>query len=308
MAMRSAIPSTTHNSFSSRRSSRHRPHSSASVRLKQRPHRWTFCFTSEMAAARSRAYSSGARRMWKARRCAVFSPMPGSLASCATSRFNASGLMRAVERLERSGDARDLHAAGDLRELLLGVLVRLGERGVHGGGDEVLEHGEIVRIDQRLVDLDRLDRRRAGGDDGHAAVPGLPLDGLVGERLLARLDLLGELVGLPDEVVQIHAWHRDSPGSLRRAPYQGYEPSSFVSGSGGGRSFSSTWTCSISPPSARSTERTAAWALTFASVLRSYASRDCCSCSARLSPARAATSGASSRTRRMGLPKCSDSA
>src|SRR5512140_290638 len=256
MAMRSAIPSTTHRSFSSRRSSRHRPHSSASVRLKQRPHRCTFCFTSEMAAARSRAYSSGARRMWKARRCAVFSPMPGSLASCATNRFRASGLI--------SGEARDLHAAGDLRELLLGVLVRLGQRGVHGGGHEVLEHGEIIRVDERLVDLDGLDRRRAGGDDGHAAVPGLPLDGLVGERLLPRLDLLGQLVGLPDEVVQIHAWHRDSPGSLRRAPYQGYEPSSFVSGSGGGRSFSSTWTCSISPPSARSTERTAAWALTFA--------------------------------------------
>ena len=45
-----------------------------------------FCFTSAIAAASAAASSGDARRMWNASRAAVFSPMPGSLPSCWTSR------------------------------------------------------------------------------------------------------------------------------------------------------------------------------------------------------------------------------
>ena len=88
------MPSTTQRVRSSRRWSVQKPQRLPSVSAKQRLQRRTLLFTSSSAATSSAAYSGGARRMWKASRWAVFSPMPGSLESWATSRFSGSGVIR----------------------------------------------------------------------------------------------------------------------------------------------------------------------------------------------------------------------
>src|SRR5205085_10806172 len=51
---------------------------STSVMLLQTEHRRRLAFTSRTACARASASSSLERRMWKARRCALFAPTPGS--------------------------------------------------------------------------------------------------------------------------------------------------------------------------------------------------------------------------------------
>src|SRR5688572_5027569 len=112
-------------------------HGSVSERLQHVEHSRMRAFTSVIAAARSRAYSSGARRMWNARRAAVFSPMPGSFASAWISRasevrpsplpLGASGIA-APDRLDlRELGAEHVHRGLDLvvRERLLAELALL---------------------------------------------------------------------------------------------------------------------------------------------------------------------------------------
>src|SRR3954469_2958862 len=111
-----------------------------------------------MATESSRAYSGGERRMWKASRCAVFSPMPGSFASCATSRLRGSGVIGAGLR-----EAGDLPPAGDLVQLLLHVVAAVGERRVHRRGDGVLQERLLVRVEELGVDLQALDLLGPGG-------------------------------------------------------------------------------------------------------------------------------------------------
>ena len=86
MAMRSCGCATTQTIAPSRRASRHIAQGSASVRSQQTEQNRIFCRTSPMAAASAAASSGEARKMWKASRVAVFSPIPGSLASCWMSR------------------------------------------------------------------------------------------------------------------------------------------------------------------------------------------------------------------------------
>ena len=59
----------------------------SSVRLKHTSHSPIFSFTSTIASARAEESSAGARRMWKARRCAVRLPTPGSFESSMISRW-----------------------------------------------------------------------------------------------------------------------------------------------------------------------------------------------------------------------------
>ena len=65
--------------------------SGPSARLKHPSQRPTFSFTSRIAVASAAASSSGARRMWKASRCAVRWPIPGRRESSATSRASGAG-------------------------------------------------------------------------------------------------------------------------------------------------------------------------------------------------------------------------
>src|SRR6185295_5782448 len=181
-----------------------------------------------MAAESSRAYSGGARRMWKASRCAVFSPMPGSRASDATSRLSGSGVMRGG-----LGEAGDLHPAGDLVQLFLHVVAAVGERRVHRRGDGVLQQRLLVGVEELGVDLQALDLLGPGGHGHYQPVPRLPLHRLLGELLLPLLDLLGELVGLPDEVVQIDAWHGDALYLIRGAAVRPRPPAGPLRAGGG---------------------------------------------------------------------------
>src|SRR5512147_1874117 len=87
--------------------------------------------------------------MWKASRCALFSPMPGSFASSFTRR--AMGSATATGALS---DARDLDPARRLRDVLVGGGARLLGGGVHRGRDEVLEHRLVRRVDGLGIDLD----------------------------------------------------------------------------------------------------------------------------------------------------------
>src|SRR5947209_20450168 len=90
--------------------------------------------TSTSACARSRAYSPGARKMWNARRDAVFSPMPGSLASSRIKREIGSV---ATLRLEEAGD---VETAGHRRDGAGLQLLRFGDRLVDRGDDQILQH------------------------------------------------------------------------------------------------------------------------------------------------------------------------
>src|SRR5450631_975561 len=86
MAITSCGWATAHTRLVSRRSSRQMVQRSPSVKSQQTLHRRIFARKSRMAAASADASSSGARKMWKARRAAVFSPMPGNLPSSHTRR------------------------------------------------------------------------------------------------------------------------------------------------------------------------------------------------------------------------------
>src|SRR5919198_1491794 len=186
--------------------------------------------------------------MWKARRWAVFSPTPGSLASCATRRFSG--------------------------------------------------------IDRLGVDLDRLDLLDAVGHRGDEPVAGPAFQRLVGELLLSLLDLLRELIGLTDEVIDVDSGHglllvtpgpvvrryrRRDLGSATFGWGSRHGGSSPGSGSGAaGRSGSSTWMCSTSPPRIRSADCRAGCLRTRASTVRSCAARWLASTSAMLCGARLA--------------------
>src|SRR5438067_12001865 len=134
-------------------------------------HRRILSLTSTSACARSRAYSPGARKMWKARREAVFSPMPGSLASSRMSREIGS-----VAKLEQAGD---VEAARHRRDGACLQLLRFDDRLVDGGDDEILQHRRIFGIDARGIDLDRLDLEAAGDGDRYHAAAGRGCDGLL---------------------------------------------------------------------------------------------------------------------------------
>jgi hypothetical protein len=85
--MTSPGSSTTQIIVGSRRSSWQIAQRGPSARLKQISQRLIFSFTSRIASASAAASSAEVRRMWKASRCAVRLPMPGSLPSSVTSRW-----------------------------------------------------------------------------------------------------------------------------------------------------------------------------------------------------------------------------
>src|SRR5258708_30829528 len=68
-------------------------HGSCAVRLQQEEQSRTSSRSADKAAARSRAYSGGDFKIWKASRCAVFSPTPGSFAKSTVSRAMGSELI-----------------------------------------------------------------------------------------------------------------------------------------------------------------------------------------------------------------------
>ena len=210
-----------------------------SARLKQISQGRMSALTSRIASERALASSSVLRRMWKARRCAVRAPMPGSRPSSVMRRWTggacsvylffcarraarlgappgsppgipppppggADSAAEPAERLEHRVGVHVAHAATHLggRELL-----DLAQRLVDRRGHEVLQHLDVLGIDGVGVDRDRLQAQVAGRDDLHHPAAGGRLDALLLQRLLGLLLLGHHLLGLLEHLVQVR-WLR----------------------------------------------------------------------------------------------------
>lgn len=88
--MMSPGSSTTQITVSSRRASEQIEQSSPSERLKQTWQKPIFSLTSVIASASASASAGSRRRMWKASRCAVRGPIPGSLLSSVMRRWTGA--------------------------------------------------------------------------------------------------------------------------------------------------------------------------------------------------------------------------
>src|SRR5262245_57522077 len=100
------------------------------------------------AAASVRASVSEARSRWNVSRWAVFGPTPGSRAKDSISR--ATGSMSGLDT--RGLHPREAQPAGDGGHLLLGELASGAQRIVDRGDHEVLEHVDVVGVDDRGID------------------------------------------------------------------------------------------------------------------------------------------------------------
>src|SRR5262249_49864679 len=148
---------TTQTSPASRRASAQTAQGSASVRSQQTPQKRVFCLASLIAAASAAASSGAAGRMWKARRAAVLSAMPGGFAGCWTRRAMGEAYTSGPEEPWRQRQPPRRRA-----ELRLSELPRPLKRDVHGAHREVLDHAPVA--DDRRVDGDRDDLALSVGD------------------------------------------------------------------------------------------------------------------------------------------------
>src|SRR5450432_1074996 len=185
MAIRSCGCATTQTRPPSRRWSRQIEQGSASVRSQQIEQKRIFCRTSPMAADSAAASSGEARNIWKASRAAVFSPTPGSLASCWISRAIGEANIRGLGPEHPGGDGE---AAGHLRQLRVGQLARALERDVHRAGRQVLDH--LLVAHDGVVDREREDLPLAVGGAAAETSAGLTDDRLAPE-LFAHTRHLG---------------------------------------------------------------------------------------------------------------------
>src|SRR5258708_7392475 len=132
-------------------------------------------------------------------------------------------------------------------------LLRCLERAVDGGEHQILQHGDVARVDGLLVDLDLLHLALAVGGDHHHPAARRSGDGLLRQLLLRLLHLLLQRLRLLHERVQVE-WHGHSSPRSR--------------------------TSSISPPSTSTAARTAGCSRASATRLEEAAARCFCFCSA----------------------------
>src|SRR4051812_7216064 len=217
--MTSPGSSTTQTSDPSRRSSWQIRQRGPSARLKQISHTPTRSLTSRIASASASASSGSARRTWKARRCAVRCPMPGSLPSSVIRRWTGG----ACKRLEaRQPERAQVHPAGHAAELGLLELLRRAQALVDRGEHHVLQQLGVVGVDGLGGDRDRLDDEVAADRDLHHAAAGGGLHLLVLELLLRGSHVLLHLLDLAHHLLHVRLGHQAPPGVG-------------VSGSGSGR-------------------------------------------------------------------------
>ena len=105
------------------------------------------------------------------------------------------------------GDSRNFNAARDFAQLALHMILACRERSVDRCHEQIFEHGDFIWIDNLRIDLQTFDLLRAAGDHRDEPLARLALDAFGGELLFALLNFFGELVGLPNEVVQIDTGH-----------------------------------------------------------------------------------------------------
>src|SRR5215218_2211633 len=231
--------STTHTVEGSRRSSEQIRQRGPSARLKQISHSPIRSFTSRIASASASASSSEARSRWKASRCAVRPPMPGSLPSSVTSRWTGGekddtaqatrpagppirvsrGSSGRTPRLEpRQPEAahpaaRPAEAAGDAAELLRRQLLRRAQALVDSREHHVLKQLDVLRVDRLGVDRDRLDLQVPADLHGHHAAARRGFDDLVLQRLLRGNHVRLHLLDLLEHLLHVRLRHQAPPSS-----------------------------------------------------------------------------------------------
>src|SRR5438128_1869965 len=112
--------------------------------------------------------------------------------------------------------AGDLETGGELAHLGLDHLLRLPQRLVARGEDQVLEHLRILGVDDLAVDLDREQLLLAVALDGDHAAARRRVDFLLGDFLLQRLHLLLQLLRLLHDVAEAFHWTSPSSGTRGR--------------------------------------------------------------------------------------------
>src|SRR5438067_901257 len=106
-------------------------------------------------------------------------------------------------------DAREqIPDAGERPSLRLHQLLSRALRRVHGGHDEILEHGDVVRVDDLGIDLHLEELALAVRGDHHHAAARSAGHFLLRQLLLGALHLLLELLVLLEQRVEIDAGHR----------------------------------------------------------------------------------------------------
>src|SRR5208283_3730970 len=215
IAIRSAGPSTTQITSRSRAGSIHIAHCGVSERPRHSLQRPTRSFISSSASASAITSLRERLSRLKARRDAVFSPIPGRRDSSFTSRVIAGGSPSLRLRFSAIADRCGLAASAEkpgkvqaahrrqLAHLLRHHLLRPLQPGVDRHGDKVLEHLLVVRGEQRRIDLDAPHAHRTVHDDLNHTAAARGLDGPFGDLLLCLLEFLLQGLRLLHQVRQI---------------------------------------------------------------------------------------------------------
>src|SRR5262245_59836803 len=145
--------------------------------------------------------------MWKAKRCALFGPMPGSrpnssMRSCIAPSYIGS------EAWQAQAAAQATHATADRAHLLLGELAnRLGDV-VHRRENKVLQRFDVFGVDHRRIDPHRPELARSGSGDGDERAAGRARNLGLGQLGLSLRELLLHPLRLFHELLQVglSAW------------------------------------------------------------------------------------------------------
>src|SRR6266849_608854 len=123
--------------------------------------------TRRMASAKRRAWSVGLRRIKKVRRCAVFTPTPGSFENSSI-RATTGGAMSLI-KLEQSWNFHTTRGAADYFLLCISDL----GKGIFGSSQEHhLKFGDVFCIKRLRVNLDSSDFKLTAHSDGYCTTAG----------------------------------------------------------------------------------------------------------------------------------------
>src|SRR4051812_35136822 len=181
MATTSFGSSTTQMTVRSRRASPQIRHSSASATFPHMRQKRTLSFTSTSTDARRRTSAGSAASRWKAIRCALLGPTPGSRPSSSMRSWTAPSYMWAHLH---PGQPEAAHSLGQRAHLLLGQLARRAGRVADRGHDEVLEALDVVRVYDLRLDLHCEHLAGPGHRRGDEPASGGAADLRLGELLL----------------------------------------------------------------------------------------------------------------------------
>src|SRR3954464_12733989 len=210
IATTSLDSSTTQIDAGSRRGSRQIRHVSSSATLPQIEQKRTLSLTSTSTCASRRTSTGSLASRWKAMRCALLGPTPGSRPSSSIRSWTAPSYtvvplcsLAVVSRRVRSETWQPGPPAEAPREGTHGAGGQLVGRmlGVpDGGDDEVLQRLEVVGIDGGRRDRERGQLAVAGHRARHQAAPGRAGHLAGGELLLRGDQLLLHLLRLLEQL------------------------------------------------------------------------------------------------------------